>query len=217
MFAIVAATVGALSSSMTSYYIYSYHADHFKETVFLKSAEIASKAKLKYQEYVPVKTSDDHDEHLIEIKDVKIIRDDEIIDFDIDSYQYLNWNKLGKNSLLHVIYQYQDQDYRIVFSYGQNLRILIDDLAWLKDGFYNGIDEIDSNIRNPDLHDLVNQYSGPLGDFNQEAGIDQNPDGFLKMDMTQKLFKEAENEYTPHITITNILGETFIFGHNIAQ
>lgn len=212
------AALGVLSTGISSYYIYSYHKQHFKETMFLKSVELYSNAKLKYKEYVanpPIEVVDD----LIKINDVKILRNNEIINFDPESYYFLNWEKLGKNSLLHVVYEYQDNTYRIVFSYGENLNLITTELQWLRDGFYNGIETVDSNLINPDLRELLIAYSGPLGDFYQDAGLKNSSLGFLDMDFSQKLLQGElkQGQYNPKITITNILGETLHFGVSLEK
>lgn len=198
-----AALAFAATSSVTGAYIYSYHAEHFKNTLFEKGVELYSNARLKYREYVPLK--DDSEKPNITITNIKLMRNGDTIELDSDTYSVLTWEKLGQNSQLHVVYQFQDKEYRITLSPGDNLRILVDDFEWLQEGFLNGVENIESNL-DVEFRNLIDQYAGPLGDFYQEAEIKQNAKGFLNHDLSEGLLSDGK-----YIKVTNILGETITF------
>ena len=254
---LIATTTLALTSSAMGYYIYSYHINHFKETVFLKSVEYYSRTKMKYKDYLETlsnlkneqssiqntnqtksiqnestqnntnRINENQNESnqnntiqndLVKIEDIKILRNkNEIVNIDLDHFENLSWNYLSKDSLIHICYQYQNNNYRIVFSHGQNLNILTSEISWLQDGLLNEIEELDSNLIYENLHHVVNAYAGPLGDFYQDAEINQNHLGFLTSNLSEFLFSTpmSENQYNPYIKTTNVLGETETFGFKV--
>jgi hypothetical protein len=129
-----------------------------------------------------------------------------------DLYSKLSWTDCdaNSNSYIHIVYTYQGRKYRIVFSYGQDLSILTTNTGWLDDGFYNGINHIESFFlteKSDLLWELIHQYGGPLGDFYDDVRIKQDASGILTMTMEQKIFNN-ENQI---IKIFNILGEQRIF------
>lgn len=214
-----------VASSFSSYYIYAYHSQHFKETIFLKGMEFASKSKSKiktYKKYLPESliesTSFNKTISPIQIIELKIIRPDGIIDFDPDYYDYLDWSTLDRKSLIHVVYLFQNKNYRIIFSFGHNLKILSTDLNWLQDGFLNAIEELETNLTSDQVLSLMEQYAGPLCDFYASAKINQNSDGFLLTNSTDFLMQSdlVLNQYNPYIEITDIMGDDIIFGEKIS-
>jgi len=207
-----------ISSGLSSYYIYHYHSDHFKETVFHRSVETYSSIKDKIN-YVIGSNQSTAPLPQVEIQDVKLIHPDRIINFPIKDYPTLNWSRLNDKTLIHVVFYYLNKPYRIVFSHGQNFKVLIDDLKWLEDGFHNAIDQVESNLESEDVKEVLEQYAGPLGDFYDEADIvPMNITGFLNKDMSQRLNYLASSDplsegynRKPFIKITDILGETKLF------
>jgi len=207
----LAASALGLTSAGTGYYIYKNHPDHFKETIFNKSVEAYTAIKTTSQSaynslYRTVTRGQDPNAIYFGINDLKIIQPDLILDLPATAYPDLNWSSYHPSTMIHVCYSYQDQQYRIVFNYQQDLSILTTNTGWIKEGFHNGIDVINSNIPNQEkLWELVHQYGGPLGDFYEEAKHLQNAKGFLNEEMTARLITHPDQQF---IKMTNILGET---------
>lgn len=207
----LAASVLGITSAGTGYYIYKNHPDHFKETIFNRTVGAYTAIKTTSQSayntlYRTVTQGKDPNAIYFEITNLKIIQPDLILDLPITAYSDLNWSSYHPSTMIHVCFSYQNQEYRIVFSYQQDLSILTTNTSWIKEGFHNGIDVINSNIPNQDrLWELVHQYGGPLGDFYEEAKHLQNAKGFLNEEMTDRLITNPQQQF---IKMTNILGET---------
>lgn len=201
------------SSSITGAYIYKFHSDHFKETIFNATVETYTLAKESYYSIrssvgYPVENPKPH----IDITDVRLIHPNgDIINLSPQNYQSFDLSKLTKDVLLHIVYKYGDQTYRIVFSPGQNLNILDDNLDWLENGFHNGLDRVvNEDYHSSDsLYELMTQYAGPLSDFYDEVKLHQDPRGFLNSNLTERLFSGVNQNAI--IKVYDILGENHIF------
>lgn len=212
MLLLAAAALGLTTSAGTGYYIYQYHPEHFKEIIFNRSVETyttirTTSSSLYSSAYRTIMREDPPSQPKIEITDLKLVQPDQpVLDLPIRAYEGLSWSKYHPETLIHVCYQYQDQTYRIVFSQNQDLTILTTNLNWLEEGFHNGIHRIESNLSDQsELWELMHQYGGPLGDFYDEAKIEQTSRGFFNSDMTGPLLNSSENQ---KIEIFNILGES---------
>tara|TARA_R100001163_G_C5068434_1_gene208709 strand:+ start:7524 stop:8333 length:810 start_codon:yes stop_codon:yes gene_type:complete len=202
----------AFTSAGTGYYIYKYHPDHFRDIVLNKTIETYANVKITTggivnKIYSSITGYDPENNKVppLTIKDVKLIQPELIVDLPVSGYNDLNWANYQHGSMIHVIYEYQGQEYRCVFSYQQDLSILTTNTEWLENGFHNGIDCINSNL--PDqtsLWELIHQYSGPLGDFYNEVKHIQNSKGFLNHCMTERLITDPKIQ---SIQVTTILGD----------
>jgi len=205
--------------SSASYFFYNkFNKNDIMEYMFHRTVETYTKIRVTYEiVYKKAKTimyKDIENEQKIVINDIKLIMENEIITMPVNNeenmteiYKKITWNNCDQNVKIHICYKYQGQDYRIVFSYGQDLSILTTNIGWLDDGFFNGINEIESNLEKSsdksEIWELMHQYGGPLGDFYDEIRNKQDASGILTMNMTQTLF-DSENQ---RIQICNILGE----------
>ena len=206
----------ALTSAGTSYYIFKHHPDHFKKTLFNSTVETYTSVKTRTSNivngiYSVVSGGDTPKQSPFLITDAKLVQPELIIDLPVSGYNELSWSNYKPGTLIHVCYKYCDNEYRIVFGYGQDLTILTENWHWIEEGFHNGIDTIDSNIAEEDretLWESIHQYAGPLGDFYEEAKHIQNSKGFLNPDMTGRLITNSNTQF---IKVTNILGDTKCF------
>jgi hypothetical protein len=219
-----------IASLSLSYYIYSFHTKDLLEFIFHKSLETYTCLRLTYQKIYHHTQSllyyntSNIKKDKVTITDIKILNNHNIRNFPHNNssslnylYKHLYWNNLQPNDLLHICYTYLDKPYRIVFIYGQDLSILTTNTIWLDEGFYSGIDEINSHSFNDtsDLWDLMHLYAGPFGNFYDDIKHEQDPTGFLNLNLSDKLFSN-DNQI---INVSNILGEqkTFkLFTHTLA-
>ena len=156
-----------------------------------------------------------------EINNIRIISGERMVIIPPDHYDpliYYNWNQLNNiyldqtaielaDSLLHIEYSFQGQKYRVVTSQrlNQNIEKLME-LSWVHSGFCTEIDNITGNLTHTHLSEILEKYAGPLGDFYINQGIEQDPRGFLDLNLTTRLFKRGHK-----VTIEDPLGETISF------
>lgn len=213
----ISAALG-ISSGVTSYYIYHYHSDHFKQMMIDNSIRAYSNLKTGvnyvtgyYQSHRALENGTPQ----IQIQEVKLIHPDRVVNFPIQDFANLSWKRLNPKTLVHVTFYYLNKEYCIVFSHDDDMSILTTNKQWLNDGFHCQIDQFESNMKSEDLKDIIEKYAGPLGDFYRDAGIKQCLNGFLNLDRTQSLvsiFQNKDDTKTDKsepffIKVIDILGE----------
>lgn len=155
------------------------------------------------------------------LTDIRVISGEQMVIIPENYYSQIicyNWNQINTifldqdalqlaDTLLHISYEYQDQSYRIVLSQSKGqLSDVIIDLSWIKTGFCTEIENISGDVSHPQLNELLNKYAGPLGDFYNSQGIEQDPRGFLDIALTSRLLHKGHK-----VIIEDPIGDTIEF------
>lgn len=215
-----------ITTGLSSYYIYKYHQQHFKETIFLKSVETYSHTKMNlkkyFGDYINFENENQNKNQIekpIQIIDLKLIQNNQstINNLNPNMYSSLSWNLLSEETKVHLVYRYQEQTFRAILSFGDNLAMFDSDFDWLNNTLPNSIDSVDTNLSDPRISELMQMYAGPFEDFYQ---LDQvNYQSFLNYDLTEFIFSGPmlENHYNPFIEVFDIMGDSKIFGTKVSK
>ena len=186
-----------------------------------KIIECYSYLRMKYVQMVNSTKSDQPE--MAKVVDLKLIvkTDDVLLIHHVPEEHYTDilishWNHdylkpFSENELvlLHIEYEYQDQTYRLVINKNKNqCTKVLKDLAWVTTGFHNEFENITTNINLPSTYikEICQKYAGPLGDFYYSQNINQDPIGFLDLELKQPIF-QSDN----HLIIEDVLGNEISF------
>lgn len=211
-------SVGSIIVSSVSYYLYN------NPNTLYKVCENSIERYLSLKNKLIPQKGPLHENKLI-IKDLKIvvpffnfIQNIDISEF--DSICASTWPELGKkyvyhNSLyksvfslyvnhliLHMVYSYNDIDYRISINHTTPLSLLksivdINNLAFTfinePEAIYTNIPKYQLNnecinVANEELKNLMISYAGPKNDYYTSLSITQDYKGFLNHQMTDPIF-----------------------------
>lgn len=213
----------ASTTALLSFYVYKYHSRHFAETCLDEYLKLKHNVQDIYHLIRPVKPEPVPAIKITKVHRIQLTEPPRITEFGNSPQLSDLPNTIPENNLLHISYQFQDQDYRLVLNHQhkelletKKLHSYLSNPDWILNGVEVGIDEIETNqpksqdqIQNQE--DLVKQYAGPLQDFYESININLDPRGLLNQNCHDFLLQEPHPLATTTLTVTTTLGEEYTF------